>query len=111
MKKLFAAVVVASLCAIPVFADATKGEWTGYITDTHCGKNGATKDHTAQCVMKCMKGGSKAQIWNESDGAIHDLDSFDKVKTLVGKRVTVKGSLDSANNTVTVESAAPAATK
>ena len=26
-------------------ADAVKGEWTGFITDTHCGARGATKDH------------------------------------------------------------------
>lgn len=88
--------------------ESAAGEWTGYITDTHCGKNGATKEHTVQCVLKCMKGGSKAQIWNEADGTIHDLDSLDKVKDLVGKRVTIKGTMDSATNTITVESAAKA---
>ena len=87
---------------------AFAGEWTGYITDTHCGKNGANKDHTAACVQKCMKGGSHAQILNEADQKLYDLDGFDKVKTLVGSKVTVKGTLNAATNMITVESAAKA---
>lgn len=85
------------------------GEWTGYITDTHCGKNGATKDHTAACVEKCMKGGSRPQIWNEADQKLYNLDGFDRVRGLVGSRVIVKGTLDTATNTIAVDSAAKAA--
>lgn len=91
--------------------ESLTGTWTGFITDTHCGKKGANVDHTAECVEKCMKGGSKAQIWNEADQKIHDLDSFDKVKGLVGQRVTLKGTLDPATNTITVERAEKAAGK
>jgi hypothetical protein len=105
MRKLAAFALVSALFAAPAFAE----QWTGWITDTHCGKNGATKDHTVACVEKCMKGGSKAQLFNETDKKIYDLDSFDKVKTLVGSRVTVTGTLDAASNTITVESAAKAA--
>jgi hypothetical protein len=86
-------------------AAAAKGSWTGFITDTHCGKKGANEDHTADCVTKCMKGGSKAQIWNEADQKAIDLDGFEKVKGLVGQRITVKGTLDPATNTIKVESA------
>jgi uncharacterized protein YdeI (BOF family) len=102
MTRTLAAALISAVLAFPVLA----GEWTGFITDTHCGKNGATKDHTATCVVKCMKGGSKAQIWNEADQKIYDLDSFDKVKTLVGQKVTITGNLDAASNTITVDSAA-----
>jgi hypothetical protein len=89
----------------PGKAAAAKGSWTGFITDTHCGKKGANEDHTADCVTKCMKGGSKAQIWNETDQKAIDLDSFDKVKGMVGQRVTVKGTLDPTTNMIKVESA------
>jgi hypothetical protein len=105
MKKLLALAAVGALSAAPLFAE----EWTGYVTDTHCGKKGATKTHTAACVEKCMKGGSKAQIMNEADGKLYDLDSADKVKALIGNKVTVTGSLDAATNTIKVESAAKAA--
>jgi hypothetical protein len=48
---------------------------------------------------------------NEADKAIYDLDSFDKVKTLVGSRVTVKGTLDSEKKLIAVDSAAKAETQ
>ncbi|HUG52014.1 MAG TPA: hypothetical protein VMR21_00360 [Vicinamibacteria bacterium] len=89
-------------------ANTAKGEWTGYITDTHCGEHGANKDHTAGCVEKCIKGGSKAQIRTEA-GKTHDLAAFDaRIRPLVGKKVTLTGTLDAATNTITVESAAAA---
>ena len=114
MKKILALAAVAALFVAPALAQtakaaaATKGEWTGYITDTHCAEKGATKDHDADCVEKCMKKGSKAQILNDADKKIYDLNSFDKVKGLMGDKVTVKGTLDAKTNTITVESAAKA---
>jgi hypothetical protein len=112
MRTILAAALALGVAAAPLAAaDATKGEWTGYITDTHCGTKGAVKDHSADCVQKCMKGGSKAQIHSESDQKLYNLDSFDKVKDLMGAKVTVKGTLDPATNTITVDSAARAASK
>lgn len=87
-------------------ADAVKGEWTGFITDTHCGERGANADHTAGCVVKCMRRGSKAQILSDADGQIHDLSAFDeKVKALVGKRVTLTGTIDPETKVITVADA------
>jgi hypothetical protein len=111
IRRLLGATALSMLMAgSTLAADAVKGEWTGWITDTHCAARGANKDHTAACVEKCMKTG-KAQLWVESEKKGHDLDSFDKVKTLVGTRVVVKGSMDSASGAITVDSAekAPAA--
>ena len=110
MKKFLALSFLAALAGgSALAADVSKGEWTGYITDTHCAGKGANKDHTAGCVEKCMKGGSHAQILNEADGKLYNLAAFDaKVKPLVGKKVTVKGSLDKDSNTITVDTAAAA---
>ena len=112
MKKLMVFALATIVSAGSAWAAAAQGEWTGYLTDTHCAQKGANKDHTAGCVEKCMKGGSKAQILNEADGKLYDLAVFDaKVKPLVGKKVTLKGSLDKDTNTITVETAAVAAKK
>jgi hypothetical protein len=103
---------VLSLASAPALlaADApAKGEWTGYITDGHCGAKGANKDHTEACVEKCIKSGTKAQIWIDADSKGIDLDNFGKVKALMGSKVTVKGTLDPATHTITVESAEKAA--
>jgi hypothetical protein len=108
MGKFLAALAVIALVSAPVMAaDAAKGEWTGWITDTHCGANGANRDHTAACVEKCMKGGSQAQLYVESEKKSYTLNDFSKVKGLVGQKVTVKGSLG-ADGTITVDSAAKA---
>jgi|SRR5215475_12073837 len=112
MKKLLAlAAAFAFSAGLAAAADKAKTEWTGYVTDTHCASKGASKDHTAACVEKCMKAGSKAQIWDDADKKAYDLDDFSKVKSLMGSKVTVKGTLDPASNTIKVESAAKAAEK
>lgn len=110
-KKVLAVAVLVLWAGGALAAEAVKGEWTGFITDTHCGARGASKNHTAACVEKCMKTGSKAQLWLEDEKKAYDLDSFTKVKNLVGSRVTVKGTLDPDTRTITVQSATKAATK
>lgn len=107
MGKFLAALAVVALVSAPVMAADTKGEWTGWITDTHCGANGANREHTAACVEKCMKGGSKAQLYIESEKKSYTLSDFSKVKDLVGQKVTVKGTLGS-DGTITVDSASKA---
>ena len=109
MRTLLSLVAAVALSAPFAFAAEVKGEWTGYITDTHCGANGATKDHTAACVEKCMKGGSKAELYVESAKKSYTLNDFSKVKALVGQKVTIKGTQDPASGVITVESAAKAA--
>ena len=121
MKKLIALGAIVALSALPAVASqdpakpaakpaaaTASDQWTGYITDTHCGEKGANKDHTVECVEKCMKGGAKPQIMSETDKKLYTLDSFEKVKALMGNQVTVKGKLDAASNTIAVESAAKA---
>jgi hypothetical protein len=110
MRKILAFAVAALLAAgVAGAAEGIKGEWTGFITDTHCGQHGANRDHTLACVEKCMKGGSKAQIFNEADGKLYDLAVFDaKLKPFVGKRVTLTGSLDKDTHAITVDNAIPA---
>ena len=104
MKKLIGAAALAAVCLAPLTALAGSAEWTGFITDTHCGVRGATKDHTAACVEKCMKTG-KAQLWVGKDKKGYDLANYDaRAKALVGSRVVVKGSMDSATHAITVES-------
>ena len=62
--------------------------------------------------MKCMRGGSKAQIRNDSDGQIYDLSAFDeKVKALVGKRVVLTGEMDPETHVITVANARAAERK
>jgi hypothetical protein len=110
MRTLLSFVAAAFVLAAQVAysADGAKGEWTGYITDTHCGANGANKDHTAACVEKCVKGGSKVELYVEADKKSYPLNDFSKVKALVGQKVTIKGSKDADTGLITIESASKA---
>jgi hypothetical protein len=112
MKKtlpLLSFVALAVVFAVPAFSHERAGSWTGFVTDSHCGKRGAVKDHTADCVEKCVKGGDKAQILNEADGKTYTIVGWDKVKGLMGAKVTVKGNLDEHTDTIKVTSAEKAA--
>lgn len=114
MNKLFRALLsltFAFAVTLPAFAADTKGEWTGFITDTHCGKKMASKDHSDACVEKCVSKGSKVHLVDEKDEAMYELDDYSKVKGLAGKRITVKGSLDAEKKTIKVDTAAAAAEK
>jgi uncharacterized protein DUF5818 len=102
MKKMLAFVAAVLLSALPLAADGNT--WTGYITDPHCGKKGASPEHTADCVEKCIKDGSKSQIQAESDGKAYNLDDFEKVRAYVGQKVTIRGTLDAKSNTIAVAS-------
>ena len=110
MRTLLSLVAAVSVLAAPLAfaADGAKGEWTGYVTDTHCGANGATKDHTAGCVEKCMRGGSKPELYVESEKKSYPLNDFSKVKALVGQKVTIKGTRDADTGVITIESASKA---
>jgi hypothetical protein len=107
LLSLAALAVVFALPALS--AEGKAGAWTGFITDSHCAKRGAAKEHTADCVEKCVKGGDKAQILNDADGKAYNIDGWDKVKGLMGGKVTVKGSLDEKTATIKVASATKAA--
>jgi len=111
MNKVSRYLLLFSFAVAPAYAAESKGEWTGYLTDSHCGKKMASKDHSDDCMQKCVKSGSKAHLVTQKDEAMYELDDAAKTKGMVGKLVTVKGTLDSEKKAIKVESISPAAEK
>ena len=96
MKKthLILLVLLALVMALAPFAYAgTKGSWTGWITDDHCGAKGANANHVA-CAEKCMNKGAKLVLYNTADKKLYSLDNQDLAKANLGHEVTVTGELD-----------------
>ena len=97
MKKM---IVLFALLALTVAAlagaAATKGTWTGWVTDEHCGAKGASADHKA-CAEKCVTNGSKLVFYNNADKKIYGLDKQDVAKANLGHEVKVTGELDGKN--------------
>jgi hypothetical protein len=95
MKKTF--IVLFTLLALTVAslagAAATKGTWTGWITDEHCAAKGANADHK-KCAEDCVKKGSKLVFYNNADKKIYKLDNQDLAKSNIGQEVKVTGEVD-----------------
>ena len=99
MKKLVA-VLALSLAASLAAADS----WTGYITDSHCGKGKARAGVTAAQVEMCVKGGATWQLWDEKADKGLNVDDPARLRPFTGKKVKVTGTLDAKTNTIKVES-------
>ena len=97
MKKLFAIVALVALASAGVLsaADAASSpsSWTGWITDSHCGKGGANAKHTQACAEKCAKDG-KILFFNEADQKLYSVDKSAEALPFVGVKVKVTGTVE-----------------
>ncbi|MFI5125001.1 MAG: DUF5818 domain-containing protein [Chitinophagales bacterium] len=88
MKKFLLPIVL--FFSVAVFA-ADKGTWTGYISDSHCGADGAKEGHVA-CAKKCIKEGSVAVF--VVDGKVYSITDPKKVSKYLGQKVTITGTMN-----------------
>ena len=90
------------LLMLSVFSAAAFGaEWTGTISDAHCGaKHVAGSAADQKCVETCVKGGA-APVFVSGDKVLKISDAS-KVQDYLGKKVVVTGDLQ--GDTVTVAS-------
>jgi hypothetical protein len=78
---------------------AAEKTFTGTVSDAHCGAKHATASaDAAECVEKCVTGGSAYVL--VSKGKVYQLDSQDKFKGMGGKSVTVTGTAKAGTITV-----------
>jgi hypothetical protein len=106
MKRMIITLfAILALTVAALAGAATKGTWTGWVTDEHCGAKGASADHKA-CAEKCLEKGSKLVFYNTADKKIYSLDKQDVAKANIGQEVKVTGELDGKN--IKVDSIAPA---
>ncbi len=93
MKKLFLAMGVCLLLALPAMAkDST---WAGWISDSQCGAKGANAAHEG-CAKKCISAGEKPVLVTDGAGKVVPIDNPDAVKDVLGKHVSVKGTMTAA---------------
>jgi len=109
MKKMTVVFLTLLSLTVALAASAgTKGTWTGWVTDEHCGAKGASADHKA-CAEKCLKAGGKLVFYNTADKKIYSLDNQDMAKANIGHEVKVTGEVDGKSIKVaSIDAAAPA---
>jgi hypothetical protein len=104
---LFALLFAVAL-TLPLAARADEGQWTGWITDDHCGAKGAKAEHK-DCALKCLGDGGSLVFYNPADEKLYKLDNQDLAKEHLGHEVTVKGTVEGdAIKVASIEAAAAA---
>ncbi len=90
MKKLIGVIALGGLMAAGAMADT----WTGFISDSMCGAKhtGATAKDT-QCAQACIKRGASPVLVTDGKVMKFTADSQSKVADLVGKKVTITGTM------------------
>jgi hypothetical protein len=108
MKKMTVVFLTLLSLTVALAASAgTKGSWTGWVTDEHCGAKGASADHKA-CAEKCLQKGGKLVFYNTTDKKIYSLDNQDMAKANIGHEVKVTGEVDGKSIKVaSIDAAAP----
>ena len=86
--------------------------YTGEIMDSACAamgshemmmKQAGAKD-AKECTLKCVAGGSKFVLYDAATKTTYQLDDQTKPKDFAGQKAKVTGTLDSATNTIHVQS-------
>lgn len=99
MKFKLATGLGLTLCAA-VLAFGADSTMTGYISDSHCGAKGTNEKH-AECAAKCVKEkGAKYVFVNDTDHKVYAVADQDKVAAHAGHHVTVTGTVEGDNLTV-----------
>ncbi len=99
MKKMvFGTFLAMSLCSVMAFAD----EWTGYISDAHCGAaHDKVSEANTKCISGCMKKGGDPVFVYQGKVLKFDADSAAKVKAFAAEEVKINGTLNGDTVTVT----------
>jgi Protein of unknown function (DUF5818) len=90
----------------------TAQTFTGDIMDSNCAKMGShaamEKEHgmanAKACTLGCVKGSAKFVLYDSATKMSYELDDQKKPESFAGEKVQVKGTLDTAANTIHVES-------
>jgi hypothetical protein len=107
MKKVVIGLGLILFVSGSVSVAGEKGQWTGWLSDAKCAANGAKASHKG-CSIKCVESG-QAIVFVAEDKKVYKLQGVDRVKSVVGDRVSLSGSME--GDTITVDSVKPAEDK
>jgi hypothetical protein len=110
MKTFLSCLAVLLMSAVISFALQKETTFSGEIMDSACAKAGshdgmmkkAGLTTAKECTEACVKNGSKYVLFNQATKKVYELDDQTKPQQFAGEKVEVKGSLDTATNTIHV---------
>ena len=92
LHRALAAGALTTLLALPAFASPATTR-TGWITDEHCGADGAKAGHK-DCAEKCAAKGYKLVFSDSGEKKIYALDDQATAKSHLGHEVKVTGTVE-----------------
>src|SRR4051794_11654137 len=102
MRMITAVLLTFLLLTTSSVIASDNSQWTGWLTDEKCAANGAKATHKG-CAMKCVESG-QAMVFVAENKKVYKLqgtEKADKIKSLLGDRVVLNGSLKGDTITVT----------
>jgi hypothetical protein len=98
-KALYLALAVVALTLVLPAGTALADSWTGWISDDHCGAQGAKAGHE-DCARKCIKDGGKYVFVNSADKKVFAIDNQNLASQHLDHEVTLSGSVQGESITV-----------
>jgi hypothetical protein len=101
MRKAISAAILFSFSALAVISagQTTSITVTGFLTDTSCGRKGATSLHVDCAKRKVAAGTAKYAIYDEATKRLYILEPQASAEQYLGQRVRITGSLTSSRMT------------
>jgi hypothetical protein len=100
MKRIAFVLALGSMTALAGAQTAKTHKLIGWIGDSKCGAS----MHTADCVKKCVDSGEKPVFVDSKTNKVWAIDNTDAVQNYYGDKVRVVATVDSANNSVHIDS-------
>jgi hypothetical protein len=102
MKTKILLILGLFLCSMTVLAAAKDMTWSGWVSDSKCGANGANASHEA-CAKKCVGAGEKPVFVTDKDQKVIAVDNPAALQEHLGHHVQVTGTM-TANGSMHVDS-------
>jgi hypothetical protein len=99
MKRIAFVLALGSMTALACAQTAKTHKLTGWIGDSKCGAS----MHTAACVKKCVDAGEKP-VFVDKNNKVWSIDNADAVQNYYGDKVRVAATVDSASNSIHIDS-------
>lgn len=98
--QIAAAFALTSFTAFAVNATPKTIKVAGWVSDSQCGVDHASKGPNPSCVTKCIKEGAKPVFVDDAKSVVWTIDNPDAVKAHYGHHIQMTGTEDAATKQV-----------
>jgi hypothetical protein len=98
--QIVAAFALTTLTAFALDAAPKTVKLAGWVSDSQCGADHASKGPNPSCVSKCIKEGAKPVFVDDAKNSVWTIDNPDAVKGHYGHHIQVTGTEDVAKKEV-----------